>query len=200
MSVLSFPTQVAHFSSLSILLIDLQAEYVSDGRAFVLPDVSSHLANCKRLLDFARQRRFPIIHFRRFTDGAFFNRETKFSRWIEGFEPKPNELFFEREKASCYGASSFENYLKSQRNPALMIAGFTAEFSCMATIIDAYHRDQSVFLLGDASPCTQIGERQPDQCQEFILQIISLYCDVISTDEAIGRLDNVDPAKMELLR
>lgn len=198
MNVIQLPTESAKPSSLILLMIDLQMEYIAEGRAFELPNISPYLENCRKLLNHAREKRFPIIHFRRLTNGAFFNRETQFSRWIEAFRPKPGELYFEHEKPSCFSDETFDKYLLSQRKPTLVVAGFTAEFSCIATVIDAYQKDLNVLFVKDASPSGPIGELDPCESHATICEIMSIYCDVISTDAAIGRLSALDPVKMQM--
>lgn len=67
----------------TVVLVDLQQEYVAAPRRMAVPDASAALTQCSRLLAHARDMGFPVAFMKRVTHAPFFNAATRFSQWIE---------------------------------------------------------------------------------------------------------------------
>jgi len=72
-----------------------------------------------------------------------------YPRWIEGFEPRRCDMVFDRHRPSCYGSPEFRDFA-DEIGGGYVIAGQFAELSCLATLIDAFHRDHRPTFLSDA--------------------------------------------------
>jgi nicotinamidase-related amidase len=135
----------------TVVLVDLQQEYVAAPRRMAVPDASAALTQCSRLLAHARAMGFPVAFMKRVTHTPFFNAATRFSQWIEGFSPLPTEMVFERELPSCYSNEDFANVMNEGAGVNIVLAGFAGESACLSTAIDAYHRGHRLTFLSDAS-------------------------------------------------
>src|SRR5579864_4904948 len=62
-----------------VCFLDLQIEYVAEGRALALESQSPWMANCRRLLALARAERLSIAHFRQLRRGTVLNPATEFA-------------------------------------------------------------------------------------------------------------------------
>lgn len=187
MSVIRFPRTEDTASTPVVVFLDLQREYVTDGRAHALTRREPWWSNCMRLLDFSRDRGLPVAHFRQLRREPYFNRATPFADWIDEFRPLPHEMVFERSLPSCYSNESFATLLDSLSQPVFVLAGLTAESNCLATIFDAYHRGHRSLLVADASGSRGLGERSEAAVHEVAVEIAGLFCDVISTSQAVNR-------------
>ena len=123
----------------TLMLVDLQKEYIAAPRPLALPHAPQALANCRIALTHARTKGFPVAFVRWLGRSALFNRATPFSGWIEGFEPTGADMVFERDRPSCYSSLSFGE-LMSDSGSSFVLAGFAGESACLATAIDAFHR------------------------------------------------------------
>jgi nicotinamidase-related amidase len=170
-----------------MVFVDLQQEYVSEGRAHALIHREPWWTNNLRLLDFARSQGFPVAHFRQLRREPFFNRATPFAEWIDEFRPRPHEMVFERSQPSCYSNDSFAALLDSLSRPHFVLAGLTCESNCMATIFEAYHRGHRALLVEDASGSRALGDHSEAEVHDVVVEISSLVCDVITTSEMISR-------------
>src|SRR5687767_3716332 len=103
MNVIRLPLHRARKQPI-LCFLDLQLEYVSEGRTLAVETMDPWAANCRSLLAFARQMRMPIAHFRLLQRGPLFNPATGFAGWIEEFRPRPSEMLYERAMPSCYSA------------------------------------------------------------------------------------------------
>ena len=85
----------------TLVLLDLQQEYIASPRLFAIPDVEAALENCRAVLSHARQVGLPVAFLRMVGRSPFFNPALSYSRWISGFEPVSSDMVFERSKPSC---------------------------------------------------------------------------------------------------
>ena len=127
----------------TLVLVDLQKEYIAAPRILALPHAPQALANCRIALTHARTKGFPVAFVRWLGRSALFNRATPFSGWIEGFEPTGADMVFERDRPSCYSSLSFGEVM-SDSGSSFVLAGFAGESACLATAIDAFHRGHRI--------------------------------------------------------
>lgn len=164
-----------------LVLIDLQQEYVAAPRITALPGAHAALRKCREALTAARANGIPVAFTRLQGASAFFNRSSKLFDWVEGFEPLRSEMVFDRELPSCYASEGFAAFMKDVRAP-VVIAGFSGESACLATLIDGYHRRQQMIYLADASASQPLNGLDPDEVQRAVAGIASVYADIADTD------------------
>lgn len=187
MSVIRFPRNDNDFAQSVVVFVDLQREYVTEGRAPALSRREPWWSNCRRLLDYARDSGLPVAHFRLLKREPFFNRATPFADWIEEFRPRPHEMVFERSLPSCYSNESFATLLNSLERPNFLLAGLTADGSCLATMVDAYHRNHRAAFVADASDSRARGGYGEEQVHGVVTEIAAQFGVVTSTSEIVSR-------------
>jgi len=164
-----------------LVLVDLQQEYVAAPRITALPGAHDALAKCREALAAARANGIPVAFTRLEGTSAFFNRASKLFDWIEGFEPLRSEMVFDRELPSCYSSEGFSAFMKDVSAP-VVVAGFSGESACLATLIDGYHRRQQMIYLADASASQPLNGLDVDQVQRAVAGIASVYADIADTE------------------
>ena len=174
-----------------ICFLDLQVEYVSEGRALALEQQKPWMGNCRRLLSFARAERMSIAHFRQLWKAPLLNAATEFSSWIAEFRPRPSEMVFERDAPSCYAADGFVCVLDNIEKAHIIIAGLTGHGACLATALDGYHRSHHITFVSDASWTPALGSLTPAMSHACITEIITCYADVMSTNRMVQWLNGV---------
>jgi hypothetical protein len=118
----------------TLVLVDLQQEYIASPRVLALEDTKGALANCRAALAHARAMGLPVAYVRWIDRTPLFNKATRFSRWIEGFEPHGVDMIFERNRPSCYASADFAEVMSSGGG-SFVLAGFAGEAACLATAI-----------------------------------------------------------------
>ncbi len=169
----------------TVVLVDLQQEYVAAPRRMAVPDASAALAQCSLLLEHARAMGFPVAFMKRVTHAPFFNAATRFSHWIDGFSPLPTEMVFERELPSCYANSDFACFMNEGAGVNIVLAGFAGESACLSTVIDAYHRGHRVTFLADASASHAVETVTASNVHSLLSKVLGLYATVATTAEWI---------------
>lgn len=195
MTLIQFPYRHRRAPAPVLALMDLQMEYVAEGRAYYLGHSGGALQNCARLLASARQFDLPVAHFRQLLPGQHFNECSDLAGWIQEFRPLPNEAVYQRDVPSAYRNEIFCSLVDAMDDPLVMLAGLTSERACLSTIIDAVHLGHRIAFVEDASACAGIGGRGCQDAHAFVCDLIAEYCDVISTDEAVERLSHADPGR-----
>ena len=193
MNVLNFPHWRKDRGVPITAFVDLQMEYVADGRAYCVKDSESVLENCKSILEFCRSQGLPIAHFRQLKSSAYFNRTSAFAGWIDGFQPRPNEMVFERNLPSCYSNIEYQNLLDTIDNPTTIFLGFSGESSFLATSIYAHHKSHDVIFISDASASRLLGDLDETSAHRAICELIAMYGEVASTGEVMAYLAKVTP-------
>lgn len=170
----------------TLVLVDLQQEYTASPRVLALENTRGALANCRTALAHARAAGLPVAFVRWIDRTPLFNKATRFSRWIEGFEPHGVDLVFERNRPSCYASTDFAEVIGSGGG-SFVLAGFAGETACLATAIDAFHRSHSVTYLTDASASHALDDIGANDVHRAVSGIVGLYGDVIATRSWIAR-------------
>lgn len=158
----------------------MQQEYVASPRLLSLADAENALFNCRAALAHARSLGIPVAFFRWTGQSSFFNAATRFSRWIDGFQPSGSDMVFERNRPSCFASGSFCDVMNNSGG-SLVIAGFAGEAACLSTAIDAFHRDHRFTFLSDASASHELENVSSDDVHGIVGKIIGLYGDVMPT-------------------
>ena len=169
-----------------LVLVDLQQEYTASPRVLALEDTRGALANCRAALAHARAMGLPVAFVRWLDRTPLFNKATRFSRWIEGFEPHGVDMIFERNRPSCYASADFAEVM-SGGGGSFVLAGFAGEAACLATAIDAFHRGHSVTYLTDASASHALDDITANDVHRVVSRVAGLYGDVITTRTWIAR-------------
>ncbi len=176
-----------------LVFVDLQQEYIASPRALAIPTAADALVHCRAALVHARRMGWPIAFIRWTGQSSFFNQATKFSHWIEGFEPTKADMIFERNRPSCYASQQFSEVIASSSGN-YVLAGFAGEAACLSTAIDAFHRGHRITYLADASASHGLDDMNSSEVHQAIGKIIGLYGDVMSTKSWISATSRGRPA------
>jgi len=129
-------------------------EYQLDGPAVRCTDqVASALANCRTLLEHARSQGWTVG----FTISLSRTQKPKGTGlgWIDGFQPRRRDMVFETGGDSCYSSSEFAEAMTIAGN-CFLLAGFSGERVCLATLIDAARNGHNAGLIEDATCVRQM--------------------------------------------
>jgi nicotinamidase-related amidase len=185
-NVINFPSYANTGAAPTLVLLDLQQEYVASPRLFAMPHAASAIENCRSALTHARRLGLPVAFFRMLGRTPYFNPAQAYSRWIPGFEPVGSDMVFERNKPSCYANREFAHAM-SESGGHFVLAGFSGEAGCLATAVEAFHRDHKVTFLADASASHGLERIAAPMVHETVTEMISLYGTVTTTRSWIAQ-------------
>ena len=169
----------------TLVLVDLQQEYIAAPRALALEHAGVALELCRKALTHARANGFPVAYMRWIDNAPFFNPNSRFARWIEGFEPHGCDMIFERSRPSCYASREFAEMMGRSGQP-FVIAGFAGETACLSTAIDAFHRGHNFTFLHDASASHALEHVTAEGAHRAVGDIVRLYGEVTDTQAWIN--------------
>jgi nicotinamidase-related amidase len=169
----------------TLVLLDLQQEYIASPRLFAIPGVESALENCRTVLHHARQVGLPVAFLRMVGRSPFFNPALSYSKWISGFAPVNSDMVFERSKPSCYASREFSNAM-TEGGGHFVLAGFSGEAACLSTVMEAFHRGHHVTFLADASASHGLDQIAPQSVHETVVQLIGLFGEVTTASQWIS--------------
>ena len=137
-----------------LIVIDIQKEYITPGRDFYLKGIEPSLANANKVLAFARQQQWHIVHVqhvRKDPQSSVWNRSSGFCDFVPGFEPLANETHILKHQFSCYSAPEFVKYIEEYKNEALYMIGYNTRMCCLSTAVEGYHRGHIYHVISDAT-------------------------------------------------
>src|ERR1700742_4639944 len=170
----------------TLVLVDLQQEYTASPRVLALDNTKGALANYRAARARARARGLRAAFVRWIDRTPLFNKATRFSRWIEGFEPHGVDMIFERNRPSCYASTDFAEVIGSGGG-SFVLAGFAGEAACLATAIDAFHRGHTITYLADASASHALDDVAANEVQPVSSRVAGLYGEVETPRNWIAR-------------
>lgn len=170
-----------------LVLVDVQKEYVAKGRPFCLETIGESLKNLERLLDFARRNGWTIIHVRHQQNSEYFAYGSPYSEFIDGFEPKGDEICLEKSNFSCFSNREFQAMADKKRHDEIIIAGYGTTMCCLSTMIDAHHRGHEFTFVSDATCARRTPRFDEQDMREHIVDIIGAFGNLTTTDEILER-------------
>jgi len=170
----------------TLVMVDLQQEYIASPRVLALEETKGALANCRAALAHARAMGLPVAFVRWIDRTPIFNKASRFSRWIEGFEPHGVDMIFERNRPSCYASADFAEVIGGGGG-SFVLAGFAGEAACLATAIDGFHRGHGITFLADASASHALDDIAAKDVHRVISTVAGLYGEVLTTKSWIAR-------------
>jgi nicotinamidase-related amidase len=183
-NVVHFPSPANTVTVPTLVLLDLQQEYVASPRLFAMPHATPAIENCRAALAHARRLGLPVAFFRLVARSPYFNPALTYSRWITGFEPVSSDMVFERSKPSCYANREFAHAM-SESGGHFVLAGFSGEAGCLSTAVEAFHRDHKMTYLADASASHGLEGIAAPVVHQTVTEMISLYATVTTTQSWI---------------
>ena len=170
-----------------LVMIDVQREYVTSGRPFFLNHIGPSLENCRRLLAHARSYSWPVAHVRHVQNGHLFNGALPYSRFVDGFEPKPDEMVFTKGNLSCYSSDEFSRLMRSAQGERIYVAGYNSLMCCLSTIVEGFHRGHRMTFVSDASLARATKHADEVEAHLHATDIISIYADVVRTGDVVTK-------------
>ncbi|MGL4285796.1 MAG: cysteine hydrolase family protein [Phreatobacter sp.] len=169
-----------------LLLVDLQQEFVAEGRLLQIQSVAPALENCRRLLDHARACKWSIAHARWMQRGPYFNEAMPYSGWIDGFEPHGSEMVFNKTGPSCYSAPNFAEMMATGISDNTIIAGLTGAVSCLATVVEGASNNHRYTFVTDASASHACETADEYSAHDQACFIASHHVRTTTTSDIIG--------------
>lgn len=170
----------------TLVLIDIQNEYVAPGRPFFLSGIGPSLANCRLLLAGARRAGARIIHIQHLGDGPVFKRGSAESDFIEGFAPAEGEIRLEKSKLSAYANEAFAELLDEAPPGAVYVAGYGSTMCCMATVTAAPLFGHKLNFVHDASWARAADGLSETDLHRHATAILGIHGALKTTAQAIA--------------
>jgi nicotinamidase-related amidase len=167
----------------TLVLVDLQQDYLAPSRVLDISDAPGALANCRLALAHARSMNMPVAYTRWAGARSFGGRRGNAGP-IEGFEPHGPDSIFERKQPSCYASPHFAEVIANNGGNFIM-AGFAGEAACLATAIEAFHRGHRVTYLSDASASCGFDDMPSGAVHDVVRRLIGRWGAVMKTESWI---------------
>lgn len=174
----------------ALILIDYQNDYF-EGGAHPLINSTVALQNSKKILDFCRQHKIPVIHIRHesLRPGAnFFLPKTHGAQIHEALTPLHNESVFTKHFPNSFLETGLLDLLRAIDVKKLIFCGMMTHMCVDATVRAARDYGFECLLVGDA--CATRNLQFNNQIIEalqvhhaFLSALSGVYAEVFSTEQ-----------------
>ena len=184
----------------ALLVVDLANAWLKGDK--VGSDLSSVVDQVKRLLAAGRQAAIPIFfstmaYERDLSDTGgvidkklrhldVFVKETDIVQLLPELERRPGEIFFIKQRPSCFFGTSLLSQLVGKKVDTLIVTGCSTSgcirATCEASIDNNFHT---------IVPREAVGDRCKSAHEANLFDINARYADVLPTDEVIGYLEGI---------
>lgn len=172
-----------------ILAIDIQNEYITEGRPFNIKSIAKSLDNARGIIEAARKKNIPVWHVKHQQDKNVFIKDSSLSDFIDGFEPLTNERLFVKDMYSCFSSKEFVSAVADESPEEIIIIGYGTSMCCTCTIIDGIHRGYKFTLVEDASASRSFTHATEAEMHRSAINILKQYAKIISANELISELE-----------
>ncbi|MCW5319886.1 cysteine hydrolase [Verminephrobacter aporrectodeae subsp. tuberculatae] len=190
----------------SLVAIDIQREYTTAGREFHIQSIGASLNNAYRMLQFARQAGWPIMHVQHLQDGSVFNPASDASGFVDGFTPEPGEAHATKGNYSCFSSPAFSQFVQEHAAHEFVVIGYGTSMCCLSTIVDGYHRGYRFALVEDACAARAVRAHSEAAMHQYATLILERFARITRTAQEAppsgpaGRLrhQQADPQQPQL--
>lgn len=172
-----------------ILCIDIQNEYITNGRPYNIKNINSSLENARVVIEAARKSGISVWHMRHENEKNAFVKGTSFADFIVGFEPQLAEKHFIKNMYSCFSSPEFVRQLAEDKPEEIIIIGYGSSMCCTCTIIDGIHRGYQFTLIEDATASRSFPHATEEEMHYSAINILTQYSKIIRTDDLVGNLE-----------
>ncbi|MBM3115109.1 isochorismatase family protein [Jeongeupia naejangsanensis] len=134
----------------ALVVIDIQREYIAEGRKFQIRSIGPSLKNAYDVLSFARSEGWPIVHVQHLQDGDLFGRGSDTADFIDGFVPEAGETLAVKGNYSAFSSAAFVQFVDEHADHEFVVIGYGSTMCCLSTIVDGYHRGNRFAFVEDA--------------------------------------------------
>jgi nicotinamidase-related amidase len=166
-----------------LVVIDIQREYVTEGRAFHLKGIAPSLENAGRVLAKAREDGWDIVHVRHLQAGEIFNPESEYSGFVTGFEPIAGELSVVKSNFSSFSSPEFASVMERYKGLEIFVVGYGSTMCCLSTIIEGYHRGHRMVFVADASLAKSTARFDEASTHAYATDILATFSRITTATE-----------------
>jgi len=184
----------------ALLLIDFAKAYITP-ECGLYAGVEKSAQEAKKILEQARQANIMIIFTRvEFTPGGLdggifykkvpalrnFLRGNPMADFVEGLEPKENEIIITKQYASAFFGTNLASTLTSNKIDTLLITGWSTSGCVRASALDACQSGFVPIIIEEA-----VGDRDPKVNNSNLFDLQAKYAEIKKKSDVINYLKTI---------
>ena len=143
---------------ISLLVIDLQKEYLSAGRPLFVRDGQAVLDRSKRLMDAARRKGIGIVHIKHVSSDPADETFNANSPWTNfAYDVPAGEPVVVKNRPGAFHSTTLDGILRAAHVETVAVLGLLSFMCCDTTAREAHARGYKVLFLEDATAAIPLG-------------------------------------------
>ena len=186
----------------ALLVIDMQNSFVEEGAVFEAPEGRDIIPNIDRLVEYARERRIPLIWTQSDHSppggGLILDRypvikqttelwkgDKSFELYPDMVQPRDEEHRIVKHKYDAFHDTDLDTVLKNLDRDTIILTGVATEVCCESTARAAFFHEYKVVFVRDATAAFN-----PDLQDLTCDRMDRLFARVMNTDEILSILND----------
>ena len=171
----------------TLVLVDLQQEYIASPRVLALEETKGALANCRAALAHARAMGLPVAFARWIDRTPLFNKATRVLALDRGLRAARRRHDLRAQPAVLLCQRRFRRGDELAAAAASCSRALPARRPVLRPRSTAFHRGHTVTYLADASASHALDDIAANDVHRVVSNVAGLYGDVITTRNWIAR-------------
>lgn len=171
----------------SLILLDCQHDQAEGPEGGIDADNAAVIRRLETLLDRARERGWKICHSQLIGETGLA------SPPIDALRPWAKESVFKRRGLSAFADPYFHQVLARSAASPILLVGFSAPFSILATVFDAANRDQDLTVVPEACGSLPVAPRSVRETRHMAFDLIGRISPMIHWDTLASRVLASEP-------
>ena len=188
---------IASPATTALLLIDVQKEFVLDGRPLAIPDAAKVIDRLVAALALWHQRGWPVVHIHHeeAADAALFAKGSFAQQPHRALAFGANDVQITKRQPGAFTGTQLEKELRIRGVEAVLITGFMTHLCCDTTAREAAARGFSVYFPSDGTSSPPLKDRGFGALSP--LQIKAQVHTVMQSFATVAPLAELLPARAE---
>lgn len=140
----------------ALIVIDIQNEFARH-----IFNIKTVIKNSKKLITYFKSKNWPVFYIQDFhTDqddpefgkfGCHAMRGTKGVEYVNELKPSKKDILIRKKRLSAFFGTNLDKLLKQKKIKDIYLCGIFTEYCVLATAIDGFTLDYSVYVVSDAT-------------------------------------------------
>lgn len=195
---------IASPATTALLLIDVQKEYILEGRPLFIADSPKVIDRLAKALAVWHRNGWPVVHVHHeeAADAPLFAKGSTAQQPHRALVIRPDDAKIVKSRPGAFFGTSLEQWLREKAVDAVLIGGFMTHLCCDSTAREAAARGFQVYFPSDGTsspplPDRGFGALSPAQIKAQVLTVMHAFATVAPLAELLppgGGTEGTTPA------
>jgi nicotinamidase-related amidase len=183
---------ISHPATTALLLIDVQKEYILEGRPLYIADAPKVIDRLAQALVLWHRHGWPVVHIHHeeAADAKLFAKGSAAQQPHRALVIRPSDGMIVKSRPGAFFGTELEQWLRDKKVDAVLLGGFMTHMCCDTTAREADARGFKVYFPSDGTSSPPLPDRgfgviSPAQLKAQVLTVMHSFAAVAPLAELL---------------